>query len=573
MQAGATMDLGGVVVERDLAAPMRDGVVLRADVYRPSGLGEYPVLMQRTPYDKRFAQTGVYQHPAWYARQGYIVIVQDVRGRFASDGVFDPYRHEALDGFDSIAWAASLQGSSGKVGTFGFSYAGVCQLMAAALRPPALAAAAVGMAGSDFYDGWTYRGGALQLAFILSWTVQALAPPDAIKAGDREVADRLRAIGRHLPDAYRRPLASWVRSGELPAYLDRWLEHDTDDGYWKSLNWPAPGFASVPCLHIGGWYDVFLPGTLANYAVAASGEISPRTPQHLVIGPWQHVPWASSNGSVHYGASGNNTADALQIAWFDRHLKGRPSEPELPPVRYFSMGSNVWHQSATWPPEGAVGRDLYLRSSGRANSLSGDGALSLAAPAAEPPDIYVFDPAEPVPSVGGSSCCRADVAPIGAFDQRGVEIRNDVLVFTTAPLEADWEVAGPVALTLFAATDGPDTDWTAKLVDVHPDGQAINLCDGIIRARYRDSLVEPKPLEPGRTYEYRIDLGATANCFRQGHAIRLEVSSSNFPAYDVNDNTGAIASERDPLRARIATQAVFHDSTRPSRLRLFVADG
>ncbi|MBX3598240.1 MAG: CocE/NonD family hydrolase [Rhizobiaceae bacterium] len=562
-------DYRGVHVIHDAPAAMRDGVVLRADIYRPESEGAFPVLLQRTPYNKRFAQSAVYQHPAWYARQGYIVAVQDVRGRFASDGDFVPYLHEAEDGYDSIGWAASLPGSSGKVGTYGFSYAGACQILAAACSPSNLAATAIGMAGTSFNDGWTYRGGALQLAFILSWTIQALAPPQAIRSGQDRLMERLRELGANLNDAYRRPLGSWIDSGELPAFFEDWVRQEGAGEYWERLSRPMPSGKPVPNLYIGGWYDIFLSGTLAAYSASAHSLTRGRSPeQRLVVGPWQHVPWASLNGSVSYGSSGNNNADSLQLSWFDKHLKGKSQTEAQSPVSYFLMGANEWRRCEQWPPEGARTTEYFLRSDGRANSLSGTGTLSEIAPVSEPPDLYVYDPSEPVPSVGGASCCRADVAPVGAFDQRHVEIRNDVLVYTSPVLDKDVDVVGPVELVIFAATDAPDTDWTAKLVDVHPDGKAINICDGIIRARFRNPAEPPSNIEPGQIYEYRIDLGATANRFLRGHAIRLEVSSSNFPAYDVNDNTGATITSRNPNKVRIATQAVFHDAERCSRLRL-----
>jgi putative CocE/NonD family hydrolase len=283
------------------------------------------------------------------------------------------------------------------------------------------------------------------------------------------------------------------------------------------------------------------------------------------------VPWASFNGAEDFGPAGANVADAAQIAWFDHWLKGRPLDGAAQPVRYFLMGANRWRESKTWPPEGAATRELFLHSYGRAGSASGDGLLSETAPEAETPDVFIFDPGEPVESIGGASCCRAGVTPVGAYDQRPIETRNDVLVFTTEAFADDVDVVGPVELILFAATDAPDTDWTSKLVDVHPNGRAINLCDGLLRASYAKSLEVRTPPEPGTINEYRIILGSTANRFRRGHRLRLEVSSSSFPAYDVNPNTGGLPKDVDPLDARLATQVVHHSAEHPSRLRLYVA--
>jgi hypothetical protein len=569
------LDFGDLTIERDCSIAMRDGAILRADVYRPTAPGRYPVLLQRTPYNKVFAQTGVYQHPSWYARQGYIVVIQDVRGRYASDGVFDPYRREAEDGADTIAWAASAQGATGRVGTFGFSYAGANQILAAGEAPPGLACAAIGCAGDDFYDGWTYRGGALQLGFIISWVLQALAAFDAVKRDDRAAFERVQNLAADMHSAYRRPLADWIAFGELPKYFEDWIRHDTRDAFWRDI---APSRAHdairVPCLHIGGWFDIFVEGTIANFcALRMKSELQAASigEQALLIGPWQHVPWARINGAVDYGPIADNRVDLLQLAWFDRWLKDRPADRAIPSVRYFLMGANTWVDADSWPPKGARACELFLHSFGRAASLSGDGRLSNDAPDKEPSDVFVYDPRNPVASLGGASCCVADVAPIGSFDQQPVEIRNDVLVYTSAPLVRACDVVGPVELVLYAVTDGPDTDWTGKLVDVHPDGRAMNLCDGVVRARYRDSLEQPTLLEPGVVYEYRIRLSATANRFELGHRVRLEISSSNFPTYDVNGNTGHRGSETVPWTMRLATQMVLHNREHASRLVLNVA--
>jgi putative CocE/NonD family hydrolase len=557
--------LGGVIRDRDQFA----------DVYRPVEAARYPVLLQRTPYNKAFAQTCVYQHPAWYARHGYIVVVQDTRGRFASGGSFEPYRDEGKDGVDTIAWASTLPGTTGQVATYGFSYAGSNQLVAAGSNPKGLTSAAIGCAGSDFYDGWTYRGGALQLAFVLSWTLHAFAVPDALKAQDRSRAQWLRELGGKMRAAYERPLAHWLRSKQLPNYFKDWVEHDTRDAYWQALAPSATfGTINIPCLHLSGWYDIFLEGSIANYCELRRGSgDDPSRQQALVIGPWQHVPWARLNGAVDYGWAGDNCVDQVQLAWFDHWLKGKTVDPVFPTVRFFLLGANQWISADRWPPKGAYLFELYLRSSGSAGTQLEDGGLSPEPPAEESPDIFVYDPANPVPSIGGSSCCRADVAPIGVFDQRSVEIRNDVLVYTSAKLEEDCDVIGPLDLVLFAASDAVDTDWTAKLVDVHPDGSALNVCDGIIRARYRRSLECSTLIEPEKVYQYRISLRAIAMRFAAGLAMRLEISSSSFPAYNVNPNTGGRMATTDPLDARLATQLVFHDRHRQSRLRLMLAEG
>jgi uncharacterized protein len=558
---------------------MRDGTVLRADVYRPQKAGSYPVLLQRTPYDKTVAQQITYSHPVWYARRGYIVVVQDTRGRFASDGDFVPYVDEAFDTADTISWAAQLEGSNGRVATYGFSYPGANQLLGAAEQPEGLACIAPGFTGNDFYDGWTYVGGAFSLAFVVSWIEPLLGLPEAQRRGDLEAAIALAAQATNFPGLYwTQPLRDFPlfeQTGVAP-YFFEWLEHDCRDDYWRALSIRERyDSIAVPALHFGGWYDTFVEGTVQNYAaLAARAGDDPRRAQRLVIGPWLHIPWAQLNGVRNFGDEARNTLDELQIEWFDHWLKGRGGEPPGPPARLFVMGENRWRDFDAWPPPRVRIEEWHLRSSGRATSLSGDGELSRErAGTGEPPDVYVYHPAMPVSSFGGRSCCVAEVAPMGPLEQSFVEIRNDVLVYSTPVLERDVTVVGTVELVLHAATDAADTDWTAKLVDVDERGYAVNLCDGIVRARFRESLEQPTPIEPNRVYEYRIRVGSTANVFRKGHRIRLEVSSSNFPMFDINNNTGQRVGDATLLQARVATQAVFHDADRPSRLLLPVLPG
>lgn len=564
--------LGAVTLEQDVPVAMRDGVVLRADVYRPEVPGDHPVLLQRNPYGKTWAQGIVFQHPAWYARQGYVVVIQDTRGRFASDGEFEPYRNEARDGVDTIAWASALRGGNGQVGMFGFSYAGATQLLAAAEQPAGLRCCAPGFTGSDFYDGWTYVGGALNHAFVVSWVVSTLAPEEAARQGDRAASQALLRASMQIPSLYgSQPLRDFPLLKETRAapYFFDWLEHDTRDEYWRAVSVAdRHGRIDVPCLHYGGWYDSFIEGTLANYAALAE-RASPT--QRLVVGPWAHMPWSRTCGTRSFGESADNRIDELQVRWFDHWLKGKQDALEEAPVSLFVMGENRWREADRWPPSDVRVEEWYLHSSGRALSLSGDGLLSREGPGDEPPDVYVYLPGMPVPSIGGRSCCIGEIAPIGPYDQTAAEIRNDVLVYSTPPLVRDTEVTGTVWLVLHAATDAVDTDWTAKLVDVDEEGTPINLTDGIVRARFRDSLEQPSLLEPRRTYEYRIRVGSTSNLFRRGHRIRLEVASSSFPAYDINLNTGHRVGEGTQLDGRPATQAVFHDGTRPSRLLLPIA--
>lgn len=564
----------GVRLERDVEATMRDGTVLRADVYTPDTPGDHPVLLLRIPYDKSVAQSIVYHHPSWYARHGYLVVVQDTRGRHASDGDFAPLRHEAEDGYDSVQWAARLPNSNGRVGTYGFSYAGATQLLAATQRPPALVCCAPGFTSSDYYADWTYEGGALNLAFIVSWTAQLLAIPDALRRGRPDVAA---AIARRLGDVpalYReRPLEefSLLAGTEVAQFFFDWLEHDRRDDYWTEISLEHRyDDITVPCLHFGGWYDVFSPGTVKNYA-ELSRRAGAGTDRHrLVMGPWVHQPWAPIVGGRDFGAEAINSINELQLQWFDHWLKDRPIELGSP-VRLFVMGADTWLDTDAWPPPQTTVQEWFLRSDGRANSLSGTGELTQSPPADEPCDVYVYDPGNPVASAGGRSCCDASVTPMGPACQHAVEIRNDVLVYSTSPLEQPVRVIGNVRLTLHAATSAVDTDWVVRLVDVGEDGSTVNVSQGILRARYREGLDTANLVEPGVSYEYDISMGPACWEFAAGHRLRVQITSSDFPAHDINPNTGQRVGEVGQLDGVVATQVVYHDEQRPTRLFLPVA--
>jgi hypothetical protein len=550
---------------------MRDGTVLRADVYSPETPGDYPVLLLRIPYDKSIAQSIVYRHPSWYARHGYIVVVQDTRGRYASDGDFDPLRHEAEDGFDTVQWAAQLPNSTGRVGTYGFSYAGATQLLAATQRPPALACCAPGFTSSDYYADWTYEGGALNLAFIVSWTVQLLAIPDALRRGRPDVAAAIAHRVADFPALYReRPLAQFpllAGTGVAQFFFD-WLEHDRRDDYWQEISLEHRyDDITVPCLHFGGWYDIFSPGTVRNYAELARRAGSQTDTHHLVMGPWVHIPWAPTVGGRDFGAEAINRLNELQLRWFGHWLKDQPADLGSP-VRLFVMGANTWLDADAWPPSQATMQEWFLHSDGRANSVSGTGELDQTAPADEPPDVFVYDPGAPVPSAGGRSCCDAAVTPMGPACQKQVEIRNDVLIYTTPALEKPMRVAGDIRLVLHAATSAADTDWVARLVDVGEDGCGVNVSQGILRARYRKGLDEPELPEPGTCYEYDVSLGPACWEFAARHRLRIQITSSDFPAHDANPNTGQRVGEVGPLDGVVATQLIYHDNQHPTRLLL-----
>jgi uncharacterized protein len=570
-----------IIVEKDIEIPMRDGCVLKADLYRPDGSDKLPVLLNRTPYDKSFPQITLSTLDVIRAAgAGYNVVVQDCRGLFTSQGTFRCFVDEARDGYDTIELLARQPWADGKVGTFGASYMGATQWLAATERPPSLKAMVPSITASDYHDGWVYQGGAFELFFSVSWLTITLGLTRLMRerADNPKAAEELGALMGSIDVMRERmeflPLREFplFRAG-APYFFD-WLDHPYYDDYWRAICIEeAHDKINVPALNVGGWHDIFLGGTIRNYAGMRTrgGSAEARTGQRLLVGPWHHaVPFSSLVGQVDYGFRSGPVAidyDGVQLRWFDRWLKGKNNGADNDtPVRIFVMGINEWRDEKEWPPPQAEAHRYYLHSRGKANSAYGDGALALESPGDEPPDSFLYSPLNPVPTAGGALCCYANALAGGAVDQAMVEHRADVLVYSTEPLVDDLEVVGPVSLTLYASSSAPDTDFTAKLVDVSPCGFARNLTDGIIRARVRESPSGPRLMVSGKVYEFKIDLWATANVFKAGHRVRLEVSSSNFPRFDRNPNTGHemfVDSETRP-----ALQTVMHERNFPSHLTL-----
>jgi putative CocE/NonD family hydrolase len=566
-----------IIVEKDVEVTMRDGVALKTDVYRQAGEPGLPTLVQRLPYDKEFpALTNYVLDVMRAAKEGYAVVCQDTRGRWASGGEFHPFFDEAADGADTLAWAAAQPWSSGALGMVGGSYFGATQWLAAAQGPEALRAIAPHVTSDDYYEGWAYQGGAFQLGFNLCWCLFSLGLAEVVRqmvAGavtPDEFGSFVASVDANRELYWRQPLSDMPALREYAPYYFEWLAHPSYDDYWRAI---APkerhDQVAVPSLNIGGWYDLFLGGTLANYCgmKARGGSDAARRPR-VIVGPWSHANQTGAYADRLFGTLANDVAfdlTAAQLRFFDEHLRGGGANPDAP-VRLFVMGADVWRDEDDWPLPDTRYERFYLHSGGSANSAAGDGALSPEQPFAEPEDVYLYDPRNPVPTTGGATFLPGLLvaANAGPRDQRAVEQRSDVLVYTTAPLERPLEVTGPVELVLHASSSAPDTDFTGKLVDVHPDGRATILTDGILRARYRDSPSEPAPLEPGRVYELKIDLWATSNVFAAGHRIRLEVSSSNFPRFDRNTNTGGTIAEERAQDVVQAVNRVYHDRERPS---------
>ena len=571
-----------VRTETGVPVPMRDGVILYADVYRPDTTEQVPVLLQRTPYNKSLpAARGAALDALRAASHGYSVVIQDTRGRYTSEGDFYPFLNEIEDGYDTVEWCGAQPWSTGKVGMYGRSYVGATQWLSAVARPPSLAAIAPGLTASDYHEGWTYQGGAFEWGFAVSWTLGQLTFANLAKiAQDRPVPedtrDKLIAAIDGMEETFQAlPGKDFPHLQQgLASYFYDWMAHPTADDYWK--RWRIEDHHSrmmVPALNIGGWHDIFLKGTLRNFlGMKTSGPTEEvRNGQKLIVGPWHHAsPGPDVSGEVYFGMMAGDAAidiNGLQLRWFDHWLKGIDNGfMDEPPVRLFVMGDNVWRNENEWPLARTQYVSYYLHSDGRANTLNGDGGLSPQHPGSEPPDVFVYDPRSPVPTRGGGLCCNAGFLPGGAFDQRSIEARPDVLVYTSPPMEQDLEVTGPINATLYASSSAPDTDFTVKLVDVCPCGGTRNLTDGILRARYRDSLSEPDLIEPGEVYRYDVDLVATSNVFKSGHRIRLEVSSSNFPRFNRNPNTGREPWEEAELRP--ALQTVLHNDQYPSSISL-----
>ena len=562
-----------VKVERGVPATMRDGTVLRADVYRPTSNESAPVILTRSPYDRR-ANLATFGnvHPAWYAQQGYIVAVQDTRGRFASEGEFYPFLHEMDDGHDSVEWAAALDGSNGDVGMLGFSYVGATQLLAAVTRPPSLKTVVPGFTASQYYDGWTYNGGALAVAFVCYWA-NLLALETASRHESHAAHGALLATLGSAPDWYwALPMSEYppLKDSYAPYFFD-WVEHHTYDDYWK--RWSIDEDYSrvdVPAMHVGGWYDVFLSGTVKNFngIRAGGGSEGTRQSQKLMLGPWTHMPWTPMGPSGTNGPSSNDIDD-WHMRWYDQILKGEETGVLDSPVTVFTVDGE-WCDLDAWPPSDAVREDWFAHSGGRANSKYGDGSLSRTAPETEQPDFFVYDPGIPIPSMGGHSCCFDHITPMGPADQHAAEVSRMMLVYTSEPASADFEIMGDVAVVVHAASDAVDTDFTARLCVVDPSGRSVNLQEGILRARYRNSLSEPEMMEPGEIYELRIELGPVGAKIPAGHSLRLDISSSDFPQWDRSLNSGGTPLYEGPAAARPATQTIFHDRERPTRVELFV---
>ena len=537
-----------VKVELDVKVPMSDGVLLSTNIYRPDDPGKFPVILIRTPYGNGNEKNSTGR---FYAERGYAAVIQDTRGRFESGGDFRPIFNEMQDGFEAQVWAATQEWSNGKLGTAGSSYVGTTQWLPALLANKHLMAMFPMFTSGDFHDT-LYIGGAFRLAFFGGWAVNIIRTPEQRKSSPVDWSK----VSRHLPLITLNEKAV----GSESSILREWFSHPDNNDHWNQVsvqdNYEA---IQVPSYIITGWYDLFPKDSFTDFNGVRHLSSNPmaRENQHIIVGSWGHgIGKGGRLGEMDYGAHSSVNAREIQLRWFDYWLKGIDTGvKDDPPVRIFVMGENVWRNEQEWPLARTQYTKYYFHSKGKANTSSGDGILSIKSPADEPKDSYVYDPEDPVPSVSSM--------PV---DHSSVEKREDVLVYTGPELIDDVEVTGPISVELYAATTVRDTDFTAKLVDVYPDGRAIYLCDGIIRARYRESFKEQKLLEPGKVYKYIIDVSVISNVFRKGHRVRVEISSSSFPQFDRNTNTGnTFAQDAEVISA---TQTIYHDSDHPSHILL-----
>lgn len=573
-----------ILIERNVPVPMRDGTILRADIYRPDGSERLPTVLCRLPYNKddpMMRKEGL--DPIRAAEAGFATVYQDTRGRYQSEGEFYPFVYEGRDGYDTLAWLAAQAWCSGAVGMTGASYFGATQWLAAVEQPPQLKAIFPVVTTSEYYEGWTYQGGAFQLGFALLWTLTALAPDLATRLAGRNETDageasRLLAAGDEISQQYNYlPLSTVpsLQNSKAARYYFDWLAHPTNDEYWQSIAINRRyQRIQVPAYNVGGWYDLFLHGTLENFTGMRQegGSEVARTGQRLLIGPWAHGNWSGEYPD--YGFGYLNSADTvdltgLQLRFFGHYLRGdQNGADQEPPVRLFVMGENRWREETDWPLPTTQYTNWYLHSDGAAGS--GAGRLSPEKPGEEAWDVYLYDPRQPVPSSGGPTFLpRLRLgAYSGPHDQRPVEARPDVLVYTSAPLEQPLEVTGPLQMVLYAATSAADTDFVVRLCDVDPDGVSRILAEGILRTRFREGYDAPRLITPNQVYAYVINLAATSNLFRAGHRIRVDITSSSFPRFDRNTNTGHPLGQDGLNDVQPALQTIFHDADRPSHIIL-----
>ena len=553
MTATPRIDVGdGVTLERSVPCRLSDGTTLVSDHYYPRDPGPNPTLLMRQPYGRDIASTVVYAHPAWFARHGYNVVIQDVRGRGGSSGHFYPFRNEAADGFETIAWLRTRPESNGRIGMYGFSYQGATQLLAASRRPPGLQCIAPAMAAADLYHGWFYHHGALRLASSLGWGLQMLKE-DARRLGLTEASNKLEAAWTNIPaQPHHKPYANpaAITDPELPSYVRDWFAHHQPDSFWSDLDISQlASKINIPALHTSGWFDTYLEGSVAGFELLRAHS-SARDHQYLLAGPWVHIPWGDRVGDMHLGPNALLDTDTLLLRWFDHWLRDANTFAAEPRVRHFALGLNRWLAADT--VTGPTTHTLHLHSLGNANSRKGNGTLSPTPATQEPPDIFSYDPEVPVLSTPP------------ATDQSALELGNNLLVYTAEPLTAALHIFGRPSVTLHATTSAPNADLTAKLVRLTPQGRAEQVCIGIARSTY----LFPSSYQADTPHAWHFTLEPISIVFAAGDSIRLEVAASAFPLYDRNPSNATPPSQMSQFNWRRSTHILHHDMHHPSTLHL-----
>ena len=566
----ARVDCGnGVTVERGVKFKLKDGTVLASDHYYPTGDSPAPTLLVRQPYGRDIATTVVYAHPVWFARHGYNVVIQDVRGRGDSGGRFYPFRHEGKDGAETIDWLATRPECNGRIGMYGFSYQGTTQLLAAAEQPKALKCIAPAQTVGDLYHGWFYHHGVLRLAGAIGWATQMLRG-DAHHLKLKKPGAALDAAWANLAPTYQAaPYGELphLKAKGLPSYYRDWITHQQHDTYWSSQDlsrrWSD---ITLPTLHVIGWYDKYLHGSIdlfENLARRAGTEFA-RDNQFLVAGPWTHIPWGNFVGEVDFGPKALLDTDALLIRWFNHWLKDSGEFAQEPKLNLFALGANDWHQPKSWPGfTPTPSQTWFLRSSDRANSSKGTGQLSLAKPTTEEPrDTFVHDPEVPVMAPGGPASMQ------GCFAQNRVELGNNLLVYTSPELAQPLHVYGSPKVRIFAQSSRDETDLVAKLVKVGKDGRASNISIGAARS----SFLFPKGGHQADAVNcWEFPLEATSCVFAAGDRIRVEIASSAFPLYDRHPGSDIHPAKATPRDWKKAMQQVLHTPEAPSSIEFALA--
>jgi uncharacterized protein len=560
----ALVDCGSSVrLERGVECLLADGTALISDHYYPAGHGPWPTLLMRQPYGRDIASTVVYAHPVWFARHGYHVAIQDVRGRGGSGGAFYPFRHEGRDGAEAIAWLRTHPACNGRVGMYGFSYQGATQLLAAAEQPEGLQCIAPHMTASDLYHGWFYHHGALRLSSSLAWGMQMLRE-DARRLGLRDASSKLEAAWANVrTQAVHVPYAQHpaIADPALPSYVRDWFAHRGYGDYWASMDICARlDRIRIPALHIAGWFDTYLEGSIAGYLALRNhaGSEFARNNQYLIAGPWTHIPWGDRVGDANLGEAANLNTDEILLRWFDHWLKDSGAFSSEPRIRYFALGANEWRTASDWPS--AAGYPLYLHSLGNANSRKGDGTLAPTPPNEdEPRDVFVYDPEVPVVAPGGPQSLS------GPFDQSVMELGNNLLVYTSEPVLREIEVFGHPRIRLFAATSAAHSDFTAKLVRVTLNGRAEFLSIGIARSTW---LFGDAKYAADRIHAWEFNLEPESFVLAPGERLRLEIASSAFPLYDRNPSTGVPPQDADNWNWARSTQQIAHSVEYPSAIYL-----